>query len=277
MSSLLGTTSEWLYGEGASAAVDVLRNKLSDLKALVDPVQKRREETAARPDKVKALQSALDQTKSLTSMIQDQVSSAEAASASASSEEAASASASATATPASSDDFADLEEPETSSSTTTAKPSPSLAFTAYTPEDMTSLSSVYDSVSSWLSEKAGEQDKLSPFEDPVITVAELDAKAEQLSNIMMKLLQKKIQMPKRPNSSSKKPKASVKSKKSKSTSATDSVEGETSEKAKAGSATGKGTPNFMTINSDDDMPSEEEILRMVRQAKGDDVPEHGEL
>lgn len=275
LSTLLSTTSEWLYGEGATATTEILKSKLSDLKALVDPVQKRREETAARPEKVAMLQKALESTKSLAEMVKDQVAkAAEASSLAAKSEAAASASsstASTTSTTASVDDLDDLEEPETSSTTTTAKPSPSV-FTTYTNEDVTSLSEVYESVSSWLTSKAAEQDKLAAYEDPVLTVAEVDAKAEQLNKVMMALMQKKMQMPPKKsssNSSSKKPRAtkSKKGKKSTETGAGGSADSETTAAPSASTASmPKG--NFMTINPDDEMPSEEEIMRMVREAQG---------
>ena len=282
LSSLLSSTSDWLYGEGPTATTEVLKSKLADLKALVDPVQKRREESSARPEKVKQLKTALEQTKTLIKGISEQVEKAEASSlaaAAAAAEAAASSASSTTEAPsAATDEFGDLEEPETSTlSSTTAKPSPSTPSSPYTKADVTSLSDTYDSISTWLETKSAEQDKLSAHEDPVISVAELQAKSEQLNKVMMELLQKRIQAPKK-TSSSRKPKP-TKLKKGKS-SATGSADSEATPSAQKFEGNGQ-RPGFVTVNGEDDMPSEEEILRMVRKAQGRDPktvsPDHEEL
>lgn len=291
LSSLLSTTSDWLYGEGATATTEIFKSKLADLKALVDPVQKRREEATARPEKVQMLQKALESTKSLIEMVKEQVakatveSSSAAAAAAATSEAAASSSSTTASTTASADGLDDLEEAETSTSSTTAKPSPS-AFSPYTEADVTSVSEVYDSISSWLETKAAEQKKLAAYEDPVLSVAEVDAKAEQLNKVMMNLLQKKMQTPpKKSTSSFKKPKATNKSKKGKKSASTETgsgaAESQTTAASSASSAANEEPKNnFFTVRGDDEMPSEEDILKMIRKAQGGDpktVVEHEEL
>ncbi|KAJ9632023.1 lumenal Hsp70 protein [Taxawa tesnikishii (nom. ined.)] len=263
LSSLLSSTSEWLYGEGATATTETLRGKLADLKALVDPVQKRREEAAARPEKLKLLQSSLDSTKSLIEMIAKQVAQASSAAEAASSSSAAASSE--TTSTASADDFAELEDPEPTTASTTAKPSALPSFTPYTNEDLTSVSSVYESIASWLEAKTKEQKALKENDDPAISVKEIEDKAQELNKVMMELLQKKMQTPKR--SSSRKPKA-TKSKKAKSSTSSSSGETTTAPTASADEA----KSNFITVNGDDEMPTEEEILEMIGKAKGKKDP-----
>ncbi|KAK8211305.1 lumenal Hsp70 protein [Zalaria obscura] len=262
LSSLLSSTSEWLYGEGYTATTEVLKGKLADLKALVEPVQKRREEAAARPEKLHLLQNSLDSTKSLIDMVAEQVAKAESAASSVAESALSSSSTPSSSSSASDDDFADLEEPETSASaSTTAKPAPTPALSPYTKEDLTSVSAVYESISSWLTSKLEAQDKLSPYEDASLTVKEIEAKAQELNKVMMDLLQKKMQVPKRSSSSKKaKPTKSKKGKKSSETSASTSAPVE--------NESGSAKPNFRPVNDDDDMPTEEEILEMVGKAKG---------
>lgn len=215
LSSLLSSTSDWLYGEGSSAKAEDFKSKLSALKAIVDPVQKRREEASARPEILKSLQSSLDQTKSMVDMISKQIAQA----ASSASEAVASSSTTAEPSPSVVDED-DLEEPETSTSSASAKPSKAADMMPYTEEDLSSITKVYESVSEWVKSKIAEQDKLQAFEDPAFTVKELEAKSKELNKSLMDMVTKKMQVPKRSSSSSsRKPKA-TKSKKAKSSSET---------------------------------------------------------
>lgn len=263
LSELLSSTSDWLYGEGVTAPVDVFKSKLADLKALVDPVQKRIKEAAGRPEKLKSLQTSLDQTKSLIDVVAEQVAKA----ASSASEAALSTSTSAEAsssTPV--DDLDDLEESETSTFEA-LKPTKAADFAPYTSEDLASISEKYESIAEWLKEKTAAQDKLSAFHDPVVSVREIEAKAQELSKATLELMQKKLSMPKRSSSSSKKPKA-TKSKKGKKSSETASTGSETTSAAAQSDKAGEGKPKIISVGSGDEMPTEEEILQMVRDSKG---------
>ncbi|THY60133.1 actin-like ATPase domain-containing protein [Aureobasidium pullulans] len=225
LSSLLSSTSDWLYGEGSSAKAEAFKSKLADLKAIVDPVQKRREEASARPEILKSLQSSLDQTRSMVDAIGKQI----AASISSASEAALSSSSTteAAASPSTADDLDDLDEPDASSTSSSAKPSESASLMPYTEEDLASITKAYESVSEWIKAKVAEQDKLQPFEDPAFTVKEIETKAKELNKALMDMVTKKMQMPKAStrSSSSKKPKA-TKSKKAKSSSSESSTASE---------------------------------------------------
>ncbi|KAF1347776.1 stress protein ORP150 [Delphinella strobiligena] len=272
ISSLLSSTSDWLYDEGASAPAGTFKSKLADLKALVEPVQKRIAEAAGRPDKVKLLEGSLEQTKSLIDSIAEQVASA----ASSASE----AVLSSTPVPSSStpvDDLDDLEEPETSTSET-AKPSKAADFVPYTSEDVTSLTETYDSVVEWLKEKTTAQEKLSPYDDPVVTVKDIEAKAGELSKAIQDMLRKKMAGPKS-SSSSKKAKP-TKSKKGKKSSETASTESETTPTPAQSNAANGGKAKFVSVGPGDEMPSEEEILQMIKDSKdqrADEEIAHEEL
>ncbi|KAI5242885.1 actin-like ATPase domain-containing protein [Aureobasidium subglaciale] len=224
LTSLLSSTSDWLYGEGSSAKAEAFKSKLADLKAIVDPVQKRREEASARPEILKSLQSSLDQTKSMVDAIGKQI----AASVSSASEAALSSSTSTEASPSPSaaDDLDDLDEPETSTSSS-VKPGETPSMMPYTEDDLASITKAYESVAEWVKTKMAEQDKLQAFEDPAFTVKEMELKAKELNKALMDMVTKKMQMPKpsSKSSSSRKAKA-TKSKKAKSSSSETSTASE---------------------------------------------------
>jgi hypoxia up-regulated 1 len=236
LSSLLSSTSEWLYGEGSSANADAFKSKLAALKAIVDPVQRRIKEAAARPDTLKSLQSSLDQTKSMIDVIRKQI----AAAASSASEALLSSSTTIEASSSPSSSAVDedgLEEADTTSSSASAKPSKVAEVMAYTEEDLASIIKAYESVSEWIKTKIAEQEKLQAFEDPAFSIKDMEAKAKELNKALMDMVSKKIQMPKANSSrssSSRKAKAS-KSKKAKSSSSETSTASEESASASASS------------------------------------------
>ncbi|KAL8794160.1 MAG: hypothetical protein Q9195_003228 [Heterodermia aff. obscurata] len=208
------SASEWLYGDGADATREALKERLDGLHGLVDPVQRRKQEAGSRPAAVKALQEALNQTKAMVSVVRQQreaQSVAEEASSSAAAADAESASQTTTAPSSTDDGFGDLDdEPVASSTTTTAAPSPP-SMLMYSEEDLKEVTDSQDSVQAWLDEKLAEQGKLGPTDDPVMLSTELTAKSKDLNDMVMKLLTKSMKVP--PKS---KPKPKVKSAKTKS-------------------------------------------------------------
>merc|ERR1711939_704981 len=137
--------------------------------------------------------------------------------------------------------------------------------------DLKSIEEAYETVTKWLSEKETEQKKLKSHEDPVLSARDLEAQASKLSNVMSDLLYKKAQRSK--PSSSKKPKSSSKTKSGKKSSKTtteDASQSATATPAADESATAKsGGPKVMTVNPGDEMPSEEQILEMAGEARGE--------
>ena len=201
------SASEWLYGDGADATREELKARLKDLRDLVDPIQKRKDEAIKRPDQIKMLRDSLDQTKSLLDVVREQAERASIAAAPAS--EASSSSLTAETTTAAEtssttdDGLPDLEDQSSTTSTASTSTTSIPEVPLYTVDDLSELTNVYESVEKWLEEKTVEQDKLSPTDDPVITTSDLAAKSKELNRVVMDLVQKKMQMPGKSKSSSK--------------------------------------------------------------------------
>jgi hypoxia up-regulated 1 len=275
ISKLLGETKEWMEEpkEIAKATEKIFKERLSGLKKLVEPIKQRRTESEGRDDKVAALKDSLEKTNKLMGTVRDQVKKAE--------EEASKIASSAAASVTASTDTDDLEDDEEATSTSSSKaaPTPS-AFSPYTNEDLSSISKLHSDISAWLEEKTTAQKKLTPHEDPVLTIKDLEAKAGKLSDAMFELIQKKIRAPKPSSSSSKKPKGktSKAGKKNKSSSSTSTSAGEAETDAPEAEQSG---PKIVRMDpgEDGEMPDQEEILRRVREAMGekDQTRERDEL
>ncbi|KAM3422799.1 Hypoxia up-regulated protein 1 [Cercospora zeina] len=203
ISKLLEATKEWMEsGEPGKATTEVLREKYKALKDLVDPIKTRKTETTQRATLVPALQKSLEKVKKSIARYQDKIEKAKASSS-------ASSTRSSTAT-ASSTDADDLEVPDTASTPepeASKEPSPLLSL------DLTSITDKYDEISKWLAEKLAEQEKLKPFEDPVLHVKDIERRATELTNAVEDLVRRASVKPtvKKPP----KPKASPKPKPSK--------------------------------------------------------------
>lgn len=194
------SASEWLYGDGVDASRDILKARLEELHALVDPVQKRIEEAVLRPKEIKSLQEALEQTKAMVTLMNQSREAAliaeDLASSSASSKSAAESET--TAPPSStSDPFAELDDdPSTTTSTTSSEPVVPPPMPSYSAEEMASITETQESIQKWLNEKLAEQEKLSPTDDPALLSSELSAKAKELNEVIMNLLRRQMQPPK---------------------------------------------------------------------------------
>ena len=250
------SASEWLYGDGADASIEVLKERLDELRGLVDPIQKLKEESRKRPQEVKMLQEVLNQTKAMSSMVSQHIeamSMAEAASSAAASDSVSQT----TAVPSSSsDEFADLDDDTASTTITSAipnAPEPPL----YTAEDLESLTATQDSIQSWLDSKLEEQNKLSPSDDPVLLSSDLAAKSKQLNEVVMKLLQRQMRNPPKPKSTSKPKTSKVKT---------------TKTKASTTESTKKAKDSTISLGDLDDMPgthsvTDEEISKVIAEQK----------
>jgi hypoxia up-regulated 1 len=187
---LVKSTSQWLSDSSHSATSEMLKERRKALEEIIAPIALRRSEAAKRPELTKLLRDALTQAKGLVTMIEDSINvaarrSSELAEASASSSSSASEASSAT------DPLADLEQTESS-----AAPQPTdnpLSFLpVYTADDLKTVKSAYESTNVWFEAKLAEQEKLLPYEDAAFTSTELEAKAKELNDGLMKLLQQKL-------------------------------------------------------------------------------------
>ncbi|KAJ4307283.1 lumenal Hsp70 protein [Collariella sp. IMI 366227] len=214
--------SDWVYGDGAEAPKDVLKAKLKELQSIVNPVQKRIDEAAKRPELVKTLQEALKTTKDFVEDIKNKIAEHESflASKSASSSSTSTDSSSTTTTPppASTGDFDDLEDDTTTSTSTTTTttqtpdvmdelakdhgPIPPL----YTLDDLKESEDLCISISAWLESKIPQQDKLTDTDNPVLLVRELTEKREKLDKAGMDLAMKGVRNFERKKGSDKKAK-----------------------------------------------------------------------
>lgn len=252
------SASEWLYGEGVEASRETLKARLKELRDLVNPVQKRKEEAVKRPEQIRLLKEALDQTKTLVGVVREQVLKEASASSSLAAASSSSVETRSETTPSPSsadDDFADLEDESATSgttSTTTASKIPNKP--TYTLEDLTALTTSYEAIEKWLNTILAEQEKLAPYEDPAILSTNIEAKAKELNKVVMDLLLKKTRIPPKPKASNK-PKTPKKGKKSKTT--------------PAGKEAPTGAENIHTVKvgENGEMPSEEEILKMIEKTK----------
>ena len=249
---------EWIYSEGRDASRDELKAKLKEMKDIVTPIETRKEEAAARPEELKRLQGALDQTLQvivgITGQIENDTKIREAWTAS---KEAA-----ATATPSpSSNEFEGLEEEDATTTTSAPAEEETLDPPMFTTEDLVLPQSLYDTISQWLTEKLAEQEKLPATADPAILVKDIAAKTKQLEDVSVDLLARTMRRSsykgKKPAA---KPKTTSKSKKSKAT---------TTEAADAEKTFDFDGKPFMTVDPNGEMPTEEEIMEWIARQKAE--------
>jgi len=246
---------EWIYTpEGRDATREQLKTKLKEMKDIVGPIEVRKEEAAGRPEQIKALQDALNQTKTMIVGIEEQIKNDTLKHSSFSASK--SSSMTATATPSvASDEFEGLVDDDPSSTISAPIEEETLDPPTYTTADLKLPQSLYDEISAWLTKKLAEQEALPPTADPVILVKDLAAKAKQLQDTQVDLIMKSMKRPQKPKKPTSKPKVG-KQKKSKSSSKTASSD--------------KADPTidfekFMKVGPDDKLPTEEEILAFMEK------------
>ncbi|ERF72542.1 hypothetical protein EPUS_02824 [Endocarpon pusillum Z07020] len=211
----LNEASEWLYGDGVDAKLRDFQDRLKELKGIVEPVLKRREEASKRAGTIEKLNESLDQMKGMIKMVESSVEkAAEDAKQSAETEAAAAAAAasaaSETESSASSEKNRDAEaegddelddDPYSTTSTSTASTPESSetndpsVISPYNAADLSSLQSSYDTVSRWLEEKLSAQSQLGDHDDPVVLVRELEQKTGELQRVIRDVVVKNIRIP----------------------------------------------------------------------------------
>jgi hypoxia up-regulated 1 len=193
---------EWLYDDGADASQEELKSKLKEMKDIVGPIEKRKEEASQRPAKIQSMKDALNSTLAFIDSMKSQIKAAEAISSSLASE---SSSSTTTAEPSSttSNEFEGLEDEETTSSTTksskASQSTPPMPHTMpqYTKEDLDEVVAIYETVKAWFVAKLAEQEALPPTADPVLLVAEIQAKSQELTTASMNVIMKAMKVPER--------------------------------------------------------------------------------
>ncbi|RKF81031.1 Hypoxia up-regulated protein 1 [Golovinomyces cichoracearum] len=255
--------SEWIYSEGIEASKEELKEKLQQLEDLISPIEFRKTEMSIRPEKIIALQSALNETNQLILSVTEQIASDKkklseilASNSNSNSE------ASATEKPS------NVEEPTSSqeevSTTTDTAPieMPTLDQPIYTDADLTTPKTLFDEYSSWLTNKLVEQEKLEKTNDPVLLSKDIDEKVKNLQDANIQLLMKNLQQAYRSRSSNFE-------NKSKKTHQTKTKE----ENADKSSDVPRAT---FTVGADGKIPSQEEMLehlKKIEDLKSDSKPE----
>ena len=185
--------SEWIYSDGSDATREELKAKLKEMKDIVSPIEIRKEEVAKRPEALKALQQAINETREVIDRIISQIEndtkvhSSFSASISAASTE-----------PTKSvtvDEFADLEDESATATVPISPAEETLDPPIYTTDDVVNPQSLYDAVTTWLAERLAEQEKLSPTEDPVLLVRDVVAKTKELTDMHVDILMKGMRRP----------------------------------------------------------------------------------
>jgi hypoxia up-regulated 1 len=217
----LSATSEWLYGDGMDAKLQEFKDKLKALKTIVDPVLTRKQEGGKREEAVKSLKDALENVTGMIKMVEGSIERVAKDAAASASSAAASVVESVTSAvlPSSAAEGDDLEDDPYSKTASAAEvvEEPAVKPYEYTSEDLSSLTTTYETTKAWLEEKLAQQGKLGPYDDPAVLVSELQAKASQLQSTVSDVIMKTIQTQRIPKpKAAKKDKAKSKKSKSKS-------------------------------------------------------------
>ena len=193
--------SIWLYGDGADASRESLTARLDELRALVAPIQKRKDEASKRPSEIQKLKDALAQANTMVTVVKQQREAQVLAESKAASDSDAAKSQTTTAPSTSTDDFADLDDDTATASSSTTSAVPNLPASIYSEEEVNAILQREHSVKKWLEEKLADQDKLSLKDDPVLLSSQLSAKSKELNDLVMRLLTKQMKTPPKPKKS----------------------------------------------------------------------------
>ena len=207
----LAATSEWLYGDGVDAKLRDFKDKLKSIRAIVDPVLSRKEEGGKREEAIKSFKDSLENMTGMIKMVEGSIERAVTDAAASAGSAAASVAESVTSAvlPSSAVESDDLDDDPYGKTADTVEPAeePAVKPYEYTQEDLTSITNAYETTRKWLEEKLALQEKLGPYDDPAVLVAELEAKASQMQTAVSDVIMKTIQTQRIP-----KPKAAKKDK-----------------------------------------------------------------
>ena len=201
--------SIWLYGDGADASRETLKARLDELRELVAPIQKRKDEASKRPSEIQKLKDALAQANTMATVVKQQREAQVLAESKAASDSEV-AKSQTTATPSTStDDFADLDDETATTSSSTISAAPSRPASIYSEDDVNAILETESTVKNWLDEKLAEQEKLSPTDDPVLLTSDLSAKSKEVNDLVMSLLTRQMKSPPKPKKSKSKSKTTT--------------------------------------------------------------------
>jgi hypoxia up-regulated 1 len=198
--------SDWLYEDSDNAKTADFQSKLKDLKAIVNPALKRMKESSTRPARVQLLQDMLKNAESMKQLIESQIAndeqtySSSLSASSTSTAEESETSTEATPAPSASDDtLDDLDDDSYSTSTSSSKTSTKSSaaakptgptYTLFTPTDLASLTTIYESTKPWLETQLELQEKLTESDDPALTVLEIDSRLREFERVLNRMYER---------------------------------------------------------------------------------------
>lgn len=255
LETALSAASEWIYSEGAEATEKVLKSKLKELEGIVNPILKRKEEAAKRPDAVKDLKETITHLKEVEQLVDGQIKtqSVESSKSSEAVSKASEVSASAASAAPSVDPMDELEDAEPTASES-SEPEITEVPTIYTESDLKKVQDAQVAAQKWLDEQEAAQAKLGPTDDPAFTVQEIQAEKKKLDDVVMDMMMKKMKHFKPPNQNKPKPKPKAKPAKKKADKKSKKAAKDESPKDKA------------ETDSDAKQPSQQEIEDALRRA-----------
>jgi hypoxia up-regulated 1 len=272
LESKSAAASEWIYADGANANRDELKAKLKEMKDIVEPILLRKNEAISRPEQLKLLQEALNQTQSMIAGIKEQIANDTKNHEAFSASKLSAAKATPTPTPSTKvDDFDGLEDEAATTVEAEPEPEETMDPPTYVAADIIKPQSLFDEISEWLSKKLAEQEKLIETSDPVLLSKDLESKAKQLQEVQVELIMKSMQRPyksSRPKTS--KSKKAPKPKKTKSAKKSKTASSDAPEKTIEFGE--EGQPIFK-VGEDGKMPTEEEILAYIEKANKENAKE----
>jgi len=267
LGKLSEAASEWIYGEGAEATRETLRENLKELRALVSPIEKRKDEAAKRPEQIKLLKDALDSAKSIIETVKERIKKQAEELSSALLSSSSTTSTALTESSTETDEFFEEESTSSTSTTSSEDSQPTPPPSSFAEEDLKVVVDLYREVSHWLEEKLALQEKLTLTDEPVLLVKEIAQRANELSKASMDMIMKGMRAPDMPKMSSsktsktKKPKT-AKTKKVKTTTSTES------------SATTSADAPRETVDAEFyEPPTEQQILEELENLAEEQQPE----
>lgn len=256
---------EWLEAGGVDASREELLEKFKELKDIVTPIENRKTELASRPEKIAALRQALNETNQIIISITEQILNDSKTQAESSASQTIEPELPPTEVPSVViDDQSDSEVNKASTTESAPAEQKTPEPPIYTEADLVKPKELYDQYSAWLLETIASQEKLKENDDPVLLSKDLEEKTKELQNLRMQLIMKGMQHSFRgqqfpPKSTGGKPKATQASEES-------STQDSSSSKTDIPEAEFTTSPGM-------NMPSEEEIQKMLEKIKAD-MPEH---
>ncbi|KAG9236360.1 Hsp70 protein-domain-containing protein [Amylocarpus encephaloides] len=260
---------EWIYSGGVDASREELKAKKKEMKDVVDPIQVRKEEAVSRPEQLRLLQEALNQTQLMITGIQEQIVNETKKHEAFSSSKSSVARATTTPAPPSTtvDDFDGLDDEPTTTADPEPVPEETLDPPVYSVTDLDKPQKLYDDISAWLKEKLAAQEKLTETSDPVLFSKDIADKAKELQDIQVELIMKSMQQPYKPKrqTATAKPKTK-KAKKTKGAKGAKSKTKSANEAENTMDVDGE-KPIEIKLGEKGGLPSEEEILAFVEKNK----------